>query len=112
MKSLYASTCLILCASCSTTSESLQLGGVTGALVGAAAVAAGHAGASEKIKGKSIVIGAEIGSLLGLVMGFAIHRAVENHRRLEAEEQTEMHFGDLPPSPFVVPKAKINFGGR
>jgi glucose-6-phosphate-specific signal transduction histidine kinase len=104
VKSLSAFACLILCTSCATQSQSLQLGGVTGALVGAAAVAAGRAGSSEKIKGKSVVIGAEIGSLLGLAMGFAVHRAVENDRRLESEEQTKMHFGDLPPNPFTVLK--------
>lgn len=99
---------------CSSSSQSLQLGGVTGALVGAAAIAAGSAAASgnERIKGKSIVIGAEVGSLLGLGMAFAIHRAVESDRRLTQENETELHFGDLPPNPFDVTNRKSALGGR
>lgn len=83
----------------------MQLGGATGALVGAAAAAAGSSGAGQGVQGKTMVIGAEIGSLLGLTMSYFLHRSAESSRRLDESDKTEMFFGDLPPSPFVVPKA-------
>jgi hypothetical protein len=93
-------------------SESLELGGATGALAGVAAVAAGQAGVAGKVQGKSLVIGAEIGSLLGLTMSYVLHRAAENSRRLDDDDKTEMYFGDVPPSPFVFPSNKNARKGR
>ena len=112
MKLFCLSAALIFCTSCSSLSQSLQLGGVTGALVGAAAIAAGSASSTERVKAKSVALGVEIGSLLGLGMSYMIHRVVENDRRLGDQEQTEMHFGDLPPNPFSIPKSRFNQGGH
>ena len=40
----------------------------------------------------------------GLIAAYFTHKAVEEDREQFHSDETEMHFGDLPPSPFVVPK--------
>ncbi len=95
---------------CSTMNESLQFGAGIGALVGASATYT-----AESIIGKSstdnVLKGAAIGVGLGLITSYFVHRSVEDERK-SLPDQTEMYFGDLPPSPFIVPKIKSKKGGR
>lgn len=112
MRHLIIIFALSMLSSCASISESMQLGGFSGALIGAAASAAGQAAGHETVKGKSILVGAEVGSLLGLGLSYIIHRVIENDRRLSEQERAEVVFGDLPPNPFEVPTKAGKRGGR
>lgn len=92
--------------------ESLQLGGGLGAISGVAAIYAGHSAAGGKPPGGAITLGAGIGMGVGLLTSYLVHRRVEADRLDYEINQTEMHFGDLPPSPFIVPKMLKNGGKR
>src|ERR1017187_6199144 len=97
-------TFLLLTASCSTMSESLQLGASMGALSGAAATYGARSAIGAPTTFESVGLGAGIGVSLGLVAAYITHRQVEDQRQSFQTEQIETHFGDLPPSPFIVPK--------
>lgn len=89
--------------SCATMNESVQLGATVGGLTGAAAVYGGQAAAGTKTSLADAAIGAGVGTVLGVISSYLIHGSVEERRASLQSEQTEMHFGDLPPSPFIVP---------
>lgn len=95
---------------CSTMNESLQLGAGMGALSGAAATYAAESSTGNRPSTDNIATGAAIGIGLGLITSYFAHRSVEDQRKSQLSDQTEMYFGDLPPSPFIVPKMKK--GGR
>lgn len=97
---------------CSTMSESLQLGTGVGAAVGAAATYAGHSGAGSKPTIEDVGLGAGIGIGIGLITSYFTHKSVENERRDNSAYQTEIYFGDLPPSPFIVPKTNTKRGAK
>jgi hypothetical protein len=82
-----------------------------GAATGAAATFAGSAAGGKSPSLETVAIGAGIGSAVGLLTSYLIHRSVEDTRSSSDSNQTEMRFGDLPPSPFVVPKT-LPKGGR
>lgn len=112
MKIIYLSPLIFMAASCSTMNESLQLGSGVGALTGATAVYSAGLSTASKPSTSSIATSAAIGAGLGLIASYFVHRSVENERKLQHADQTEMYFGDLPPSPFIVPKMKIKKGGH
>jgi hypothetical protein len=89
--------------SCATMNESVQLGATIGTLTGASAAYAGHVGAGSKTTLGDIAIGAGIGTVLGVITSYLVHGSVEEKRASLLSDQTEMHFGDLPPSPFIIP---------
>ena len=91
--------------SCATMSESMQLGASMGGATGMAAVFAGRAGTGNSTSFNDIAIGAAIGTGLGVLTSYLVHGSVEERRQSLQLDQTEMHFGDLPPSPFVLPKS-------
>lgn len=103
-------TSSLLC-SCTTLNESLKLGAATGAFTGAAATYAAQRGAGQSATLEDAAIGASVGLGLGLVISYFIHEEVAEDRAAFARE-TDMYFGDLPPSPFVVPKTNSKKGGR
>ncbi|USN47069.1 MAG: hypothetical protein H6626_12885 [Pseudobdellovibrionaceae bacterium] len=107
---LLLSTSLLFTSACSTMNKSLQLGATMGAATGAAATYPGQHSAG-KHKGQDVALGAAIGLGVGLITSFFTHKEVEEDRELYRSSQIEMHFGDLPPSPFLVPKYKKK-GGR
>lgn len=74
-----------------------------GAATGAAATYAGQHSAG-KYKGQDVALGAAIGLGVGLITSYFTHKEVEEDRESYRSNQIEMHFGDLPPSPFLVPK--------
>lgn len=107
---LYLSTMAMLTSGCSTLDQSFRLGAATGALAGAAATyAAGRATGGEP-KFEDVGIGASIGLGIGLLTSYFVHQSVVEDRE-SAMRQTEIYFGDLPPSPFVIPGANKR-GGR
>ena len=92
--------------------QSLELGGTMGMLVGAGATAGGYAAGGHGQSLEAIGIGAGIGTVIGLATSYFTHKAVESDRAACQADQIEMHFGDLPPSPFVVPNSKPKKGSN
>jgi hypothetical protein len=97
----------VLVSGCASQSESLQLGGVTGFLTGAISMTAAQATSSGKVGLGKVLVGGEIGAVVGAVVSYFIHRSVEGSRRLGETQQPNLYFGDLPPSPFEQPKRKL-----
>ena len=103
---------IFLLSSCTTMTESLQLGAGMGMLAGGAATYGAQASVGKKASLEDVAVGAGIGMALGLLTSFITHREVESSRESQQVDQMEMNFGDLPPSPFVVPKKPLKKGGR
>ena len=99
-------TLLLVSTSCATMNESLQLGAGMGVATGAAATYSAHASTGASPAAKDVALGAGIGLGIGLLTSYITHKQVEKDREDFLGGQTEMHFGDLPPSPFVIPKIK------
>lgn len=94
-------------------SESLELGGGMGALAGATSTFAAHKSVNGESPGfGSVALGAGIGMAAGLLTSYFVHKNVDEKRASIQGERTEMIFGDLPPSPFLVPKVPFKKGGR
>ena len=89
---------------CSTLDQSIELGSGMGMVVGAGAVVAGSEASGNSPTLGSVAIGAGIGTLLGIATAYFTHKSVESDRKACEADQIEMHFGDLPPSPFIVPE--------
>ena len=114
MKRYWPLPLALLFSSCATLSDSLELGAGMGSIIGGGATYAGYAAGGKSPSLGTVAIGAGIGAGLGLLTSYFTHKQVENERLSCQADQTEMHFGDLPPSPFVVPKMlpKKNGGVR
>ena len=97
---------------CSTMSESLQFGGGMGFASGALASYAGQSGAGSKPTLESVAAGAGIGLGIGLLAAYFTHQSVVEDRERYSSDESELHFGDLPPSPFLIPKPAKKKGGR
>ena len=100
-----------LLSSCATMNESMQLGAALGSATGMAASFAGRAGTGNKTSFDDVAIGAAVGTGLGILTSYLVHNSVAERRQSLQSEQTEMHFGDLPPSPFVLPNSALNRKG-
>ncbi len=98
-------------AACSTLNESLELGAGLGAVSGAAATYVSYSTTGRSPPGGGITLGAGVGLGIGLLTSYLVHRQVGADRADCEADQVEMHFGDLPPSPFVIPKA-LKKGGK
>lgn len=108
---LLLSPIVALSASCTTLDQSFRLGAVTGALTGAAATYAGNSASGRNPSIEEVGLGASIGLGIGLITSYFIHQQVAEDRD-EMSRQTEIYFGDLPPSPFMIPQPKLKKGGR
>jgi hypothetical protein len=95
----------LIYSSCATMSESMQLGASLGAGAGASSIWAARASSGAPTSGDQIAIGAAVGAGVGILTSYLVHRSVEAKRQALQSEDFEMHFGDLPPSPFVLPKS-------
>lgn len=93
----------LFCSSCSTMNQSFQLGGALGGAGGALATYVGHTSTGGKASLENVAMGAGIGIGVGLIAAYLTHKTVEEDRADLRDSETEMHFGDLPPSPFIVP---------
>ena len=112
MKSMFfLSPIVALCVSCTTLDQSFRLGSATGALTGAAATYAAGSTSGQQPTLEEVGIGASIGIGLGLITSYFVHQSVVSDRE-EFSKQTEIYFGDLPPSPFVIPDPIKKKGGR
>jgi len=97
---------------CSTMDQSLELGSGLGFAVGTAATVGGYSAGGRSPSLETVAIGAGIGAAVGLVTSYFTHQSVADDRKSCEAEQVEMHFGDLPPSPFIVPKPQTKKGSR
>lgn len=111
IRTIFLGPILGLTVSCTTLDQSYRLGATTGALVGAAATYAGHSSTGRNPSLEEVGVGASIGIGIGLITSYFIHQKVVEDRD-ESARQTEIYFGDLPPSPFVIPQPKVKKGGR
>jgi hypothetical protein len=100
------SFCILLVSSvlssCATLDQSMRLGAATGSLAGAGASYMGEQAAGGSPTLASVSTGATIGLVVGLITSYLVHESVVDDRE-ESARQTEVYFGDLPPSPFVIP---------
>jgi hypothetical protein len=105
---------LALCLSssaCTTLNDSLKLGAASGALAGASATYAAQRGNGQTPSVEDAAIGASVGLGIGLIVSYFVHESVSEERAAYARE-TEIYFGDLPPSPFIVPTNASKKGTR
>lgn len=99
---LTLSPLLALSVSCTTLDESFRLGAAAGALTGVAATYAAGSNSGKTPTLEDAAVGASIGIGLGLITSYFVHKSVVADRE-ESTRQTEIYFGDLPPSPFLIP---------
>ena len=111
-KLILLSTLPLITASCATMEDSLKLGAAMGTVAGAAAAYAGHSSTGQQPSLETVAIGAGIGLGVGLLTSHIVHKSVESERQSFEFNQTEMHFGDLPPSPFIMPRPIMKKGGK
>lgn len=102
----------LLSTSCATMNDSLQLGAGIGAATGAAATYAGFSAGGKSPELGTVALGAGVGAAVGMITSYFTHKKVEEQRQSYQSDQTEMHFGDLPPSPFIVPRTLPKKGGK
>jgi hypothetical protein len=109
-KLVLALSSICLLSSCTTLDKSFQLGGILGATTGAVATYAGSSAGGGSANSQEVAIGSGIGFAVGLLTSYWIHESVVSERADEAAD-TELYFGDLPPSPFILPQKKPKKGG-
>jgi predicted RNA methylase len=100
-----------LCYGCSTLDQSLRLGAATGSLAGAAATFGSERASGRDPSMENVAVGASVGLAVGLLTSYFVHNAVASDSA-DSQRQTEMYFGDLPPSPFVFPNQNSKKGGH
>lgn len=105
-------TIATLMTGCASMNDSLILGAGMGAAAGGAATAAGYSAGGKSASFENVAVGAAIGTAVGLITSYFTHKRVEDSRKYLDNKDFEMHFGDLPPSPFVVPKTPLKKGAR
>ena len=112
MKYLTLLSTTVILSSCASLNDSLVLGGGLGLATGAVATYAGQQSANGKsAKFEDVAVGAGIGLGIGLLTSYFTHKQVEKKRDLSVPE-TDMHFGDLPPSPFIMPSLNPKKKGK
>lgn len=105
-------TLTIVFSGCASLNDSLLLGAGMGAATGGATTAAGYSLGGKTASFENVAVGAAIGTTLGLITSYFTHQSVEENRKYLDSREFEIHFGDLPPSPFIVPKSPIKKGAR
>ena len=108
---LYVTTLAMITSGCSTLDQSFRLGAAAGATAGAAAAYAAESASGRQPTFENVGLGASIGLGLGLIASYFVHQSVVEDRESTAR-QTEIYFGDLPPSPFVIPGSNNKRGGQ
>ena len=105
------STCLLSLTACSTLNESMQMGASLGATTGVATVSIAGNMAGRNPTNDQKLTAATTGIALGLLTSYLLHKNIEDKRQDFLQMGPELHFGDLPPSPFIMtpPKKK---GGK
>lgn len=100
----------LLSINCSTLNESLKLGAATGSFAGATTAYSAYSSVGPTPSFDRVAAGAGIGLGIGLLTSYLIHGKVEENRQ-NTSPVPEIYFGDLPPSPFIFPKANSKKGG-
>lgn len=111
-KKIIFSTCLLSLAACSTLNESMQLGAGVGVLTGITAGSAAGDMAGKNPTDDQKLTAASAGLAIGLLTSFLIHKNIEEKRDDLLQMGPELHFGDLPPSPFIMTPIKKKKGDR
>lgn len=111
-RNIVFSTCLLSLTACSTLNESMQLGAGIGPLTGIAVVSAAGDMAGKNPTDDQKLTAASAGIALGLLTSYLIHKNIEEKRDDLLQMGPELHFGDLPPSPFIMTPMKKKKGGR
>lgn len=106
------STCLLSLTACSTLNESMQLGAGVGAITGLTAMSAVGEMAGKSPTGDQKIAAASAGIALGLLTSYLLHKNIEEKREDLLQAGPEIHFGDLPPSPFIMTPIKKKKGGK
>jgi hypothetical protein len=88
--------------SCTSMSRAMELGGAMGAASSAIAVSWERASGGDRSPKGDILVASSIGLGVGLMAAYLIQKSSEEHIASSAPE-VDMHFGDLPPSPFLFP---------
>jgi hypothetical protein len=112
MKLLVSALMAASICSCASLNESLSLGGSLGATAGGLATYTAQATSGGSVSAENVLLGAGIGMAAGLVTSYFTHKQVEERRASCMADQIDMHFGDLPPSPFIFKKTLPKQGGR
>jgi hypothetical protein len=112
MKKQYLLPMALTLTSCASMNQSLQMGMGLGTVAGGAATYVGLSSNGSQPKFEDVALGAGIGMSIGLITSYFTHKSVEESRRDSKSAETEMFFGDLPPSPFIFPKTNSKKGGR
>lgn len=110
MKVVLAITSIGL-ASCATMGQSVQLGAGMGAVAGGAAAFGGLSAAGQSMSVEQLALGMGIGAGIGAITSYFTHKETEASWRNLYSRDVDMHFGDLPPNPFMLPKG-LNGGRR
>lgn len=93
--------------------DSLALGAGMGAATGLASThIAFNATTGSGTSFDHLAVGAAIGASVGLLTSFITHKKIEETRKDTWQAETDIQFGDLPPSPFAFPKNSPRKGGR
>jgi len=111
-KNIIFFACLLSLTACSTFNESMQLGAGVGVLTGIATVSAAGDMAGKNPSDDQKLTAASAGLAIGLLTSFLIHKNIEEKRDDLLQMGPELHFGDLPPSPFIMAPIKKKKGGK
>ena len=102
----------LLISSCTTLNDSMMLGATVGALTSVAAISAANNKTGQNVSNDELASGAGIGVALGLITSYLIHKDVIEKRGDVYQNLPEIHFGDLPPSPFIMSPTIKKKGGK
>jgi len=106
------STCLLSITACSTLNESMQLGAGIGVLTGLVTVSTAGEMAGKGPSEEHKLSAASTGIAIGLLASYLLHKNVEEKRSDFVQSGPEIHFGDLPPSPFIMTPPRKKKGVR
>src|SRR5262245_46250653 len=104
MKAVVVAIASIGLASCATMRESITLGTGMGAAAGGAAAFAGLSAAGQPMSVEQLALGMGMGAGIGAITSYFTHKETEASWRNTYSRDVEMHFGDLPPNPFMLPR--------
>ncbi len=102
----------LLITSCTTLNDSMMLGATIGALTSVGAMSAANNKVGQNATSDELASGAGLGIALGLISSYLIHKDVSEKRGDMYQNLPEIHFGDLPPSPFIMTPMMKKKGGK
>lgn len=79
-----------------------MLGATIGALTSVGAISEANNKVGQNATSDELASGVGIGLALGLISSYLIHKDVAEKRGDMYQNLPEIHFGDLPPSPFIM----------